>query len=406
MSHTRRDFLKTTLNAGIAGTIGLGAASQMFASSAAGNLLPEGASGAGAHSKETPSYLANDREAYSRDPHAAATAWFKNANFGMFMHYGLYSQLGRTEWVMQRETIPVAEYQKLKDTFRPDKFDADAITRCAIDAKMKYITFTTKHHDGFCLFRTSQTDYNSTQSPSKRDLVGELAEACRSKGLGLFLYYSYGADWHHPFFPDPSAGWQFYRPAYKEKPVQYRWTRDADTRIYVEYLHHQLRELLTQYGPIAGIWFDPILGYYARPDMFPLAATYALIRRLQPQCLISFKQGGTGTEDFAAPERGAAGTHDYPSIAPQLRQRASDLAAKAWDLNRSKKIEICDTLQPSAWGYKAADNGKHRGPDEIFPLAKKAWVGNANFLLNTGLLPDGSLSPEDVKTYRSVGQAL
>jgi alpha-L-fucosidase len=346
---------------------------------ATASLLPRPSSKE-AESNEAPAYLRNHQAIYHRDPHSAALEWFQQAKYGIFMHYGLYSQLGRAEWVMQRETIPVAQYQKLKDTFHPDRFDAQAIVNCATDARMKYVTLTAKHHDGFCLFRTRQTAYNSTESPSRRDLVGEVAEACKSKGLGLFLYYSYGADWHHPYFCDPSAGWEFYRPAYKEKSPQYLWTTDADTRIYIDYLHSQLRELLTQYGPIAGIWFDPVLGYYARPDLFPLGETYALIRSLQPQCLISFKQGGTGTEDFAAPERGAAGTNKYLSIAPERRQFASELAANAWAHNRTKKIEICDTLQPSAWGYKESDNGKHRGPEAVLPLAKKAWTHGANFL--------------------------
>ncbi|MEO6981483.1 MAG: alpha-L-fucosidase [Edaphobacter sp.] len=355
---------------------------------------------------EVPSYLRDYADAYRRNPRAAAMDWFRHANFGMFMHYGLYSQLGRAEWVMLRETIPFAQYVKLKDTFNPVRFDADAIVQCALDAKMKYVTLTAKHHEGFCLFRTRETTYNSTNSPTKKDLVGELAEACHKKGVGLFLYYSYGADWHHPYFCDPSAGWEDYRPAYKEKPAQYRWTKDADTRIYVNYAQNQVRELLTQYGPIAGIWFDPLMGYLARPDLFHLKETYAMIRRLQPQCLISFKQGGTGTEDFAAPERGVAGIGKYHTIAPDRRKNSIEVAAKAWASNRTKKIEICDTLQQFAWCYKKSDDGKHRGPAQMIPLAKDAWAQGANYLLNTGLLPDGSIAPEDVLTYRAVGKAL
>ena len=368
-------------------------------------LLSHASAQANGHG-EPPSYLRDYADSYRRNPHSAAVDWFKHAKFGMFMHYGLYSQLGRSEWVMQRETIPLTQYEKLKDTFNPIRFDGDAIVQCALDAKMKYVTLTAKHHDGFCLFRTRQTTYNSTESPTRRDLIGELAEACHKKGVGLFLYYSYGADWHHPYFCDPSAGWEFYRPAYKEKPAQYRWTKDADTRIYVDYVHNQLRELLTQYGPISGIWFDPVMGYLARPDLFHLKEAYALIRRLQPQCLISFKQGGTGTEDFAAPERGAAGLGKYSSIAPDRQKLASEVAARAWARNRTKKIEICDTLQHSAWGYNKSEDGKHRGPKEVIPLAKDAWAHDANFLLNTGLLPDGSISPEDVRTYRAVGSTL
>jgi alpha-L-fucosidase len=405
MSHTRRGFIKNTLNAGGAFALHGGASSFAKAGLVIGSPSPSSpTSSQGTERNEVPSYLKDYRNIYHRDPHSAALAWFQNAKFGLFMHYGLYSQLGRGEWVMLRERISLSEYERLKNTFNPDKFDAEQIANCAVDAGVKYVNLTAKHHEGFCLFRSRETDYNSTQALGRRDLVGELAEACEKKGLGLVLYYSYGADWHYPYFCDPSAGWEFYRPAYKEKPSQYRWAKDADSRIYIDYVHKQLRELLTQYGTIAGIWFDPVLGYYARPDLFPLGETYALIRSLQPQCLISFKQGGTGTEDFAAPERGAAGTHTYLSIASERRSLASDLATNAWAHNRTKKIEICDTLQPSAWGYKESDNGKHRGLEEILPLAKNAWGRGANFLLNTGLLPDGSMPPEDVRTYREVGR--
>ncbi len=322
------------------------------------------------------------------------------------MHYGLYSQLGRGEWVMLKEKIPVARYEKLKNTFNPDKFDANAIVNCALAANMKYVNLTAKHHEGFCLFRTRQTSYNSTESPSRRDLVGELAGACSKKGLGLFLYYSYGADWHHPYFFDPSAGWKFARPDYAQKPPEYLWKKDADFQIYIDYVHSQLRELLTQYGAIAGIWFDPVLGYYARPDLFPLKETYALIRQLQPNCLVSFKQGGTGTEDFAAPERQAAGLGTYGSIVPQRRARAMQVEREAWDHNRAKHKEICDTLQRQSWGYNASDNGKHRSAQDVLSLLKSAWAANANLLLNTGLLPDGSISTEDVRSLQSVGKMI
>jgi alpha-L-fucosidase len=322
------------------------------------------------------------------------------------MHFGLYSQLGRGEWVMLREKIPLTQYERLKDTFRPDKFDANLIANLAVDAGMKYVTLTSKHHEGFCLFHAKETTYCSTDSPSRRDLVGELAEACAKQRLGLFLYYSMGADWHHPYFCDPSAGWNFFRPDYTEKPAQYRWTKDADTAIYIEYVHNQLRELLTQYGPIAGIWFEPLMGYFARPDLFPMEETYALIRGLQPNCLVSFKQGATGTEDFAAPERQVAGIHSYDSIAPARRQYASEVAAKAWAENSAKPREICDTLQPGAWGYNRSDDAKHRRSAEVLSLLKQARAQNANLSLNTGPLPDGSIHPEDVQTLQSVGKAL
>lgn len=334
---------------------------------------------------------------------ANSLTWFRNSRFGLFMHYGLYSQMGHGEWVMLREKVPLDQYERLKVTFQPDRFDANRIAEMAEGAGMRYITLTAKHHEGFCLFRTRQTSYNSADSPARRDLVNELAEACGKKRLKLFLYYSMGADWHHPYFCDPSAGWNFYRPAYAVKPAQYRWKKDADFRIYIEYAHAQLHELLTQYGPLGGIWFDPLMGYYARPDLFPLEKTYALIRGLQPGCLVSFKQGATGAEDFAAPERKTAGIQTYDSIAPERREHAREVADRAWSIDRTKPMEICDTLQPGAWGYDSRDDGKHRKAPEVIAMLKSAREQNANLLLNTGPLPDGSIHPEDVATLREVG---
>lgn len=370
--------------------------------------LAVSASGVAPQSEEVPSYLRGCESLYRKDPHAAALAWFKGARFGLMMHYGLYSQLGRGEWVMLREKIPVARYEELKKTFRPDRFDAEAITDLALAAGMKYVTFTSKHHEGFCLFRTKQTDYNSVDSPARRDLVGELAEACRKKGMGLFLYYSYAADWHHPYFYARSAGWNFARPAYDKPQPEYLWRKDSDFRIYISYVHHQLRELLTQYGSLAGIWFDPVMGYYARPDLFPASETYALISWLQPQCLISFKQGANGSEDFAAPERSRPSLHptQFNSIAPARRPNAERVETRAWDKNRKKKTEICNTLQPRTWGYSRADNGKHRHAREVMKMVQSAWAMDANLLLNTGPLPDGSISAEDVETLREVGRRL
>ncbi|MBN2311657.1 MAG: alpha-L-fucosidase [Candidatus Hydrogenedentes bacterium] len=342
-----------------------------------------------------PSHLAGNKEAFMDDPRQAAAAWFREAEFGLFMHYGLYSLLARGEWVMLKERIPVGEYAKLKARFTAERFDADAITDLALAAGMRYVNITSKHHDGFCLFRTAQTDFNSVEAPARRDLIGELASACSKKGLGLFLYYSYGADWRHPYFYAREAGWPSARPAYETPEPTYLWKEDADFARYVDFVHNQLRELLTQYGPLAGIWFDPIMGYYSRPDLFPIEQTYALVRSIQPHCLISFKQGANGDEDFAAPERKA-----------QALDRGGDVAARAWERNKDKPIEICDTLQPRVWGYNAAVDSEHRSADEVMQMLADAAARNANLLLNTGPLGDGSIHPVDEATLREVGRRL
>ncbi len=350
-----------------------------------------------------PAYLSGYGKIYQQDPHEAALSWFAQAQFGLFMHYGVYSLLGRHEWVMYREVIPLTEYEKLKERFTAENFDADFITDLALEAGMKYVNITSRHHDSFCLFNSQVSDYTSTHSPAKRDLIAELAEQCDRKGLGLFLYYSYALDWRHPYFY-PRSIFPIARPDYPQPEPRYKWREDADFVYYIEFVHTQVTELLTNYGPIAGIWFDPIMGYYARPDLFPVDETYAMIRGLQPQTLIAFKQGANGKEDFASPERHGHSLADR--VRKQIGTSAAVVAQNAWESNQSKHNEICDTLQPGAWGYTQDDNGKHRTPADVLHMLTDAQSQNCNLLLNTGPLPDGSIHRDDVKTLREVGRRL
>ena len=349
-----------------------------------------------------PSYLSDYADTYAEDPRAAARAWFAQANYGLFMHYGLYSLLGRHEWVMYRENIPLAEYEKLTERFTAEEFDADFITDLALQAQMRYVTITTRHHDSFCLFDSAVSDYTSAKAAAGRDLIAELAEQCRTKGLGLFLYYSYALDWRHPYFY-PRDIFPIARPDYAHEP-RYKWRVNEDFQHYIDFVHAQVRELLTNYGPVAGMWFDPIMAYYARPDLFPIKETYAMIRELQPQTLIAFKQGANGDEDFASPERSGHSLADRvrESIGPEQ----AEVAARAWEGNVGQHNEICDTLQPGAWGYAEADDGAHRKPDEVWEMLATALSQNCNLVLNTGPLPDGSIHPEDVATLRAVGRRI
>lgn len=355
---------------------------------------------------EVPPHLKGYEDLHRKDPQAAARKWFKDAKFGLFIHFGLYSLLGRGEWVMFDERIPVKEYEKLKLKFTAEKFDAERIADLALEAGMKYVNITSKHHDGFCLFRTRETDFNSVESAARRDLIAELASACQRRGLGLFLYYSYACDWRHPYFYPPEAGWRCARPHYERPEPSYLWRRDEDFRHYVEFVHNQLRELLTQYGPIAGIWLDPIMGYYARPDLFPIDETYRLIRSLQPHCLISFKEGANGEEDFAAPERGLRFERMRKHILREFGPKSLEIAERAWERNRRKHIEICDTLQVGngikghLWGYNA--KARHRSVEEVLGLIENARKLGANLLLNIGPLGDGSIHPEDEAVLREL----
>ncbi len=361
--------------------------------------------GAAPAAAPVPPHLEEYADLFRRDPRAASLAWFREAKFGLFLHYGLYSILGRGEWVMLREKIPVAEYEKLKDRFTARRFDADFITDLACEAGMRYVNITSRHHDSFCLFETAQNDYHAKAAPARRDLIAELAEACRKKKLGLFLYYSYALDWRHPYFySNEVSKWKSARPAYPTPDPSYKFQKDEDFRHYIEFVHAQLRELLTQYGPLAGLWFDPIMGYYSRPDLFPIEDTYALVRRLQPHCLISFKQGATGTEDFAAPERTGQSLEDR--VRKLIGEESARIAARAWAANRNKWNEICDSLQPHVWGYQAADDGKHLDAEETLRRLGAALGQRCNLLMNTGPLPEGEIHPDDVATLRECGRRI
>jgi alpha-L-fucosidase len=350
----------------------------------AGTLLVPGALRAALPAPEIPSYLKGYEKLFAENPRAAGLQWFREARFGLFLHYGLYSLEGRHEWLQLREKIPVATYAKLKDRFTAEKFDADFITDLALAAQMRYVNLTTRHHDSFCLFATKQTDFNSVNSPAKRDLVAELATSCQKKGLGLCLYYSHGRDWRHPHAPNNGEWGGNARPAYNPPEPSYATGKDHDLNQYLDFMRAQITELLTNYGPIAAIWLDGIATPLSRKNRlgeWRLPELYAHIRRLQPQVLVSYKQGLIGTEDFLAPERKYGQKPDKP-------------------------LELCDTLQPHGWGYIKEDDGKHKTPDLVMGMLAKSRSFPANLLLNTGPLPDGSIHGEDARTLREIGRRI
>ncbi len=328
-----------------------------------------------------PSYLAAYEEQYRDDPRAAAIRWFRDAKYGLFLHYGLYSILGRHEWVQFREKIPVAEYAKLFDEFTAERFDADFIADLAVDCGMKYVNITTRHHDSFCLFATEQTPFNSVNAPAGRDLIGELAEACAKRGLGFCLYYSHGRDWKHPHAPNNDEWGGNARPAYDPPEPSYAYGDENNLQVYLDFMTAQVTELLTNYGPIAAIWLDGIaVPLSGDPAPFRCQELYDHIHSLQPQVLVSYKQGLLGTEDFFAPEHDAVDTGGKPG-------------------------EICTTMG-KGWGYTQADAGNHKSADEVWETIRKARQSNYNLLLNTGPLGDGSIDAEDQPVLREVGARL
>jgi alpha-L-fucosidase len=330
---------------------------------------------------QVPSYLRGYEASYAADPRAAALKWFREAKVGLFMHYGIYSQLKQDAWVQYFKKIPVAEYAKLKDTFDPAKFDADFITDLALAAEMRYVNITTRHHDSFCLFDTKRTDFNSVQSAAKRDLVAELAEQCRKKGLGLCLYYSHGRDWRHPHAPNNDEWGGNARPKYKPPEPAYAYGKRHDLQKYLDFVTAQVTELLTNYGPIAAIWLDGIaVPLSGDRTNFKCQELYDLIHRLQPQVLVSYKQGLLCTEDFFAPE------------------------IKAVKRQGSKPMEICDSMQKFGWGYR--EGVKHLTAAEALTKLENANAADANPLLNAGLLPGGSVHPDEVAALRELGKIL
>lgn len=350
--------------------------------------------------KPVPNYLKDYAEIYQQDPHQANLEWFKNAKWGLFMHYGLYSQLERGEWVMLREKIPIPEYEKLFNSFDPKNFDADFITDLACEAEMKYVNITACHHEGFCLWKSDMEAYNSYNA-CKRDLVRELAEQCDKKGLGFFTYYTHVLNWRH-HYSIPRNLLDIGRPDYDFEDPRYIAEDESDVAKYWEYVHACMKELLELEYPLAGIWLDIIMGYYKRPDLIPIEDTYRLIRDTRPDILLSFKQGATGTEDFASPE------FAFHSLADRLREQGNEAAAKlaehAWKENQPKHNEICMTLQRTAWGYNK--DSEHYDADEVWPRLAYALKNNCNMLANTGPLPDGSLHEGDVATLREMGKRI
>ena len=366
----------------ITGTALTGAA--LLGPSVLGNLA------CGRAKTRVPSYLKGYEDLYAVDSRKAAIKYFSEAKFGLFIHYGLYSLLEGhwkgehsrpAEWVQLRGKIRVKEYEKLADRFTAEKFDADFITDIVLNAGMKYINLTTRHHDSFCLFDSKYTEFKSTNSAAKRDLVAELSEQCQQKGLGFYLYYSHGRDWRHPHAPNRDGWGGNPRPDYDPPEESYKYGEEHDLQIYLEFMKNQVTELLTNYGPIGAIWLDGRGVPRSRPDklhLFKLQELYDHIHSLQPQVLVSYKQGVLGTEDFKAPERDFEGTSDVP-------------------------LEICDTLQPYAWGYDRSNNSGHKTADQVMEMLGHTAEMKANLLLNTGPLPDGSIHPDDVKTLKEVG---
>jgi len=308
----------------------------------------------------------------------AARARFREARFGMFIHWGIYSLLQDGEWVMNNRGITVAEYETLAPQFNPVKFDAAEWVRLAQDAGMKYITITSKHHDGFAMFDSRVSDWDIVdRTPYKRDVLKALADEARGRGVTLFFYHSQ-LDWHHPdYWPRGQTGQRTGRPE------QGDWYR------YLDYMDAQLRELLTNYGPIGGIWFD---GMWDRYDAdWRLERTYRMIHELQPAALVGSNHHRLPYpgEDFQMFEKDLPGQNTFGYNTTEVG---------------GLPLETCETTNDS-WGYRLTDrNLKSR--DDLIRLLVNAAGRDANLLLNVGPMPTGEIPPAVAARLREVGAWL
>ncbi len=334
---------------------------------------------------------AADRAPLSPDQRVtAAQEWFQDARFGMFIHWGVYSVLGKGEWVMNNEKMSIEAYEKLPPRFNPTQYDPAAWVQLAKDAGMQYITITSKHHDGFAMWDSQVSDYNIAKAtPYGRDVLKMLADECVRQGVKLFFYHSH-LDWHHPdYYPRGFTGRHSGRPA------------RGDFSRYLDYMNAQVEELATGYGELGGFWFD---GWWdqqlqgldrsyapakaAQVD-WQLRETYDLIRRLQPQALIS-------NNHHVAP---------FPQETCQIFER--DLPGEntaGWNTSviSPLPLETCDTINGS-WGYDK-DDDHYKSHKELIGYLVRAAGNNANLLLNVGPTPQGTIQPAFQKRLRGMGR--
>ncbi len=317
-----------------------------------------------------------------------ARQWFDSARFGMFIHWGAFSVLGDGEWVMNNRNIRVPEYRRLMQIFDPVYFDAAKWVSTAKNAGMQYITLITRHHDGFSVWDTKQSDWKITNTPWGKDAVKLLADECHKQGIKLFVYYSL-LDW--------------YRSDYQYETGRTGHgtgrTQKSNWDSYINFMKAQLTELLTNYGEIGGVWFD---GFWdqlnndqdkdqkAKVD-WHINEIYELIHKLQPQCLIGNNHHQTPLpgEDFQMFEKDLPGgnTTGFGGAA------VSKLP-----------LETCETINNS-WGFNITDRDYKSTKDLIQLLVKDAGYG-ANLLLNIGPLPNGDIQPEFTDRLSAMGKWL
>ena len=285
--------------------------------------------------------------------------WWREARFGMFVHYGAYAKIGRNEWAMSLENIPVGEYEKIAQSFSPKEGAPRQWAKLAKEAGMKYMVLTTKHHEGFCLWDSKMTDYNSVRIGPKRDIVREYVDACREEGLKIGFYYSL-MDWHHP--------------------DSWKCAFDPDARArFVQYTKGLVRELMTNYGKIDVLWYDVSAPMESWEGWESLQMSIEA-RELQPHIIINNR--AKLAEDFGTPEE---------HISAMERD---------W--------EACMTFNGLSWGYTDSEQALpySYNAQQILKMLNTVCKGGGNLLLNIGPAPDGSVPSESVEPLTTVGRWL
>jgi alpha-L-fucosidase len=313
-----------------------------------------------------------------------ARKWFDSARFGMFIHWGASSVLGDAEWVMNNKNIRVDEYKRLLKIFNPVYFDANKWVTTAKNAGMQYITFITRHHDGFSNWDTKQSDWKITNTPYGKDLLKKLADECHKQGIKLFVYYSL-LDWFR-------SDYQYETGSTGKGTGR---TQKSDWKSYISFMKAQLTELLTNYGEIAGVWFD---GHWDQVDKNKVSKVdwhydeiYTLIHRHQPHCLVGNNHhlSPIPGEDFQMFEKDLPGFNTTGFGGAAVSQLP---------------LETCETLNDS-WGFNITDRKYKSVPQLIHYLVKDAGYG-ANFLLNIGPMPNGEIQSEFTDRLQQMGSWL
>lgn len=303
-------------------------------------------------------------------------SWFKDARFGMFIHWGLYSLPARHEWIRHYEEIPDEKYQIYFDIFDPDLFEPGKWARSAKEAGMKYFVITAKHHEGFCLFDSKYTDFKATNTPAGRDLLREVIEAFRAEGIRVGIYYSL-IDWHHPdFVIDRKNG------PYRNLPEEEfrKHNEGRDMRRYAKYMRDQVTELLTNYGKIDIIWFDFSYPDKEHPEDITLGKGHQhweseelvkTVRALQPDIIIDNRLDLPGSGDIVTPEQ----------YTPGKAMRDEEGNPVAW--------EGCQTFSGS-WGYHR-DEATWKSEEQCIKLLVDHVSRDGNLLMNVGPTARGVL---------------